>query len=93
MRSAPNAQDKIKVADVVVSTNHVIFLTNRFPRLISLLTFTIFCSETSGIKAILKYRSVNPKISNLPIFKCTALALLKCHFFSRQEVLPDYVGV
>ena len=39
MRLAPNAWDKIKVADVVVSTNHVIFLTNRFPRLMSLPTF------------------------------------------------------
>ena len=48
----------IKVADIVVSTNHVTFLTNRFPRLISLLTSAIFVSGTSGITAILKY--VNP---------------------------------
>ena len=54
MKSAPNAWDKIKVADVVVSTNHVTFLTNRFPRLISLPTSTIFVSGTSGIMAILK---------------------------------------
>ena len=40
MRSAPNAQDKIKLVDVVVSTNHVTFLTNRFPRLINLPTST-----------------------------------------------------
>ena len=60
MQSAPNARDKIKVADVVVSTNYVTFLTNRFPRLISLPTFAIFVSGTSGVKAILKYRSVNP---------------------------------
>ena len=53
---------KIKVADVVVSTNHVTFLTNRLPRLISLPTSTIFVSGTSGITAILKYRSVNPII-------------------------------
>ena len=43
---------KIKVADVVVSTNHVTFLTNRFPRLISLSTSAIFVSGTSGITAI-----------------------------------------
>ena len=60
MQSAPNAWDKIKVADVVVSTNHVAFLTNRFPRLISLPTSAIFVSRTSGIAAISKYRSVNP---------------------------------
>ena len=60
MWSAPNAQDKIKVADVVVSTNHVTFLTNSFPRLISLLTSVIIVSGISGITAILKYRSVNP---------------------------------
>ena len=63
MRSAPNARDKIKVADVVVSTNHMIFLANWFPRLISLPTSTIFISGTSGITAILKYRSVNPIVS------------------------------
>ena len=60
MQSASNARDKIKVADVVVSTNHVNFLANRFPRLISLPTSDIFISRTSGITAILKYRSVNP---------------------------------
>ena len=51
---------KIKVADVVVSTNHVTFLTNRFPRLISLPMLAIFVSGTSGTTAISKYRSVNP---------------------------------
>ena len=60
MQSAPNAREKIKDVDVVVSTNHVTFLTNRFPRLISLPMFAIFVSGTSGITAILKYRSVNP---------------------------------
>ena len=61
MQKVPNARDKIKVADVVVSTNHVTFLTNRFPRLISLLTSAIFVSGTSGITAIKKkYRGVNP---------------------------------
>ena len=53
-------RDKIQIADVVVSTNHVVFLANRFPRLISLLTSAIFVSRASGITAILKYRSVNP---------------------------------
>ena len=46
--------------DVVVITNHVTFLTNRFPRLFSLPTSAIYVSATSGITAILKYRSVNP---------------------------------
>ena len=36
------------------------FLTNRFPRLISLPTSAIFVSGTIGVTAILKYRSVNP---------------------------------
>ena len=36
---------KIKVADVVVSTNHMTFLSNRFLRLISLPTSTIFVLE------------------------------------------------
>ena len=60
MQSVPNAQDKIKVADVIVSTNHVTFLTNRFSRLISLPIFAIFVLRTSDITAILKYWSVNP---------------------------------
>ena len=65
MWSAPNARDKIKVADVVVSTNHVSFLANRFPRLICLPMSAICVSGTSGITAILKYRSVNPiELSN-----------------------------
>ena len=46
MWSAPNVRDKIKGADVVVSTNHLIFLTNRFSKLISLPTST-FVSRTS----------------------------------------------
>ena len=60
MQSAPNAQEKVQVADVVVRTNHVIFLTNMFPPLISLPIPDIFFSGTSGIMAILKYWSVNP---------------------------------
>ena len=59
MQSAPNARDKIKIAEVVVSTNYVTFLTNRLPRLISLPTSAFFVSGTSGISAILKYKSVN----------------------------------
>ena len=68
MQSAPNVRDKIKVGDVVVSTNQEIFQTNRFPRLISLLTSTIFVLGTSGITAILKYRSVNcdSKLTKIP---------------------------
>ena len=60
MYSSPNMRDKIKGADVVVSKNHVTFLTNRFSRLISLLTSTIFVWGSNGITAILKYSSVNP---------------------------------
>ena len=40
-------QDKIKGADVVGSRNHVTSLTNKFPKLISLPTSTIFVSGTS----------------------------------------------
>ena len=65
MQSPPNTRDKIKVADIVVSTNHVIFLTNRFPSLISLPLSAIFVSGTSGITAILKYRSVNLIVSKV----------------------------
>ena len=43
-----------------MSTNHRFFLANRFPKLISLPTSAIFVSGSSGITAILKYRSVNP---------------------------------
>ncbi len=32
MQSAPKSRDKIKVADVVVSSNYVTFLTNKFPK-------------------------------------------------------------
>ena len=60
MQSAPNVREKIKVADNVVRTNHVIFLTNRFSSLINLPTSVIFVSGKSGIMAILKYRSVYP---------------------------------
>ena len=40
------AQDKIKGVDIVGSINHVTFLTNRFPKQISLLTSTIFVLGT-----------------------------------------------
>ena len=65
MRSVPNARDKLKVADVVVSTNHVTFLTNKFPRLISLPTSAIFVSGISCITAILKYRGCKSYNSNI----------------------------
>ena len=51
---------QIEVADVVVSANHMVFLANKLPRLINLTTSAIFVSGTSGITAILEYRSVNP---------------------------------
>ena len=70
MQSAPNARDKIKVADVVVSTNHVTFLTNRFLGLFSLPTPAIFVSGTSGIITILKYKSVNPIYIYIYIYVC-----------------------
>ena len=60
MQLAPNARDKFKIADVVMSANQVTFLASKFPRLISLPTSAIFVSGTSGITAILKYRSVHP---------------------------------
>ena len=59
-RQAPKTRDEIEVADVVLGTDHVVFLANGFPRLISILTSAIFVSGTSGILSILKYRSVNP---------------------------------
>ena len=79
MWSAPNARNKIKFADVVVSTNPVIFLANRFSRLISLPTSTIFVPGASGITAILKYRSVNPiSSSDVPLSYFTR----PCHSFN-----------
>ena len=65
MWSAPN--DKIKGADVILCTNHVTLLTNRFTRLISLQISTIFFSGTTTQTYILKYRSVNP-LTNSPDF-------------------------
>ena len=93
---APNARDQIKGVDIVVSTNHVTFLTNRFPRLISLLTSTIFVSGTSGITAILKYRTVNPIVSTYGSQKLVSFVTSKskpvtswslasfCKFFSSR---------
>ena len=69
MWSALKARDKIKGADVVVSTNHVTFQANRFSRLISLLASTIFVLGTSGITAILKYRNVDPIVSLVFFYK------------------------
>ena len=94
MWSAPNAQNKIKVADLVVSTNHLIFLSNRFPRLISLPMSTIFFLGTSGITAILKYRSINP-ISSFPtpmLMKHVKLWFRDFHlpWFENQDKLGVY---
>ena len=44
--SSPNARDKIHGADVIGSINHVIFLINRFSRLVSLPTSAIFVLGT-----------------------------------------------
>ncbi len=46
---APNVQDKIKGADLVGSTNHVTFLTDRFPRLISLQTRFFSLGEATSL--------------------------------------------
>ena len=55
MQYSPKTRDKIEVADEVVSTNHMVFLANSFPRRVSLPTSAIFVSGTCGITAILKY--------------------------------------
>ena len=59
-----------------MSTNHVVFLANRFPRLISLPTTAIFVSGTSGITAILKYRSVNPIVLVLFLFSLSFISII-----------------
>ena len=58
-----------------MSTNHVVFQANRFLRLISLPTSAIFASETSGITAILKYRSVNPIVLVLFLFSISFITI------------------
>ena len=50
MEWAPKTREKIEVEDIVLSTNHVVFLA-------------IFVSGRSGITFILKYRSVNPIVN------------------------------
>ena len=67
---------QIEVAVVVVSTNHVVFLANRSPRLISLPTSAIFVSGTSGITAILKYRSVNTIVLVLFLFSISFIIII-----------------
>ena len=53
------AWDKIKGADVVRSINHETFLTNRFSKLISLLTSTIFVSVISeSVSYFLEYSCI-----------------------------------
>ena len=59
-----------------MSTNHVVFLANKFPRLISLPTSAIFVSGTSGIMAILKYRSVNPFVLVLFLFSIFFITII-----------------
>ena len=75
MEHAPKTREKIEAADVVLSTNDVVFLANRFPRLISALTSAIFVSGTSGITSILEYRRVNP----ISIIKKTGGSLNEYH--------------
>ena len=90
MRSALNARDKIKVSDIVVSTSHMTFLTHRFSSLISLPTTTIFVSGTSGITAILKYRSVNPMSSNSLTSRpqYSTLDIISWGFSASKSVIP-----
>ena len=51
-------RDEIEDADVVLGTDHVVLLANGFPEIDCLRASAIFVSGTSGITAILKYRSV-----------------------------------
>ena len=72
MWSAPNARDKIKVADVVESINHGIFLTNMFSKLTSLLTSIIFVSGTSeSVYCFLEFSCITAilKISGCKSYK------------------------
>ena len=78
MQSSSNAQDKIKVAYKVVSRNHMIFMTNSFPRLISLPTSTNFILGTSGITAILKvYECKSDQIITIETIIITKIKLTK----------------
>ena len=54
----------------------MVFLANRFPRLISLQTSAIFVSGTSGITAILKYRSANPIVFVLFLFSISFITII-----------------
>ena len=54
----------------------MVFLANRFPRLIILPTSAIFVSGTSGITAILKYRSVNPIVLALFLFSISFISII-----------------
>ena len=54
----------------------MVFLANRFSRLISLLTSAIFVSATSGITDILKYRSVNPIVLVLFLFSISFITII-----------------
>ena len=54
----------------------MVFLANRFPRLIRLPTSTIFVSGTSGITAIFKYRSVNPIVIVLFLFTISFITII-----------------
>ena len=51
MEQVPKTRDEVEVADVVLGTNHMVLLANRFPRLI-VYVFAIFVSGTSGITSI-----------------------------------------
>ena len=54
----------------------MVFLANRFPRLISLQTSAIFVSGTRGITAILKYRSVDPIVLVLSLFSIFFITII-----------------
>ena len=59
-----------------MSTNHVVFLANRFLRLISLPTSAIFVLGTRGITAILKYRSKNSIVLVLFLFSISFITII-----------------
>ena len=62
------ARDNIKSADVVGSINHVTFLINRFSRLISLLTPTIFVSGTSELVSyFLEFSCITTILKNIGV--------------------------
>ena len=93
------ARNKIKGTDIVRSTNNVTSLTNRFPKLISLPTSTVFVSgkSESGFyfldffvsRPFKKYWSVNPIRSSVISVVCRLKYPCSCYcsnFISRLSL-------